>query len=121
MNFALSKRGDKMTIELANMGRRELERLQDRITNQLEKLDIAHRKEALAAAQKAARAHGYELSELTGSTPKSRGSTKKRKAASRPKYANPNNRAQTWSGRGRQPQWFKDSIGSGMKPEDMAI
>mgnify|MGYP000252750028 CR=1 FL=1 len=110
-----------MITELETMNRKELERLQERITKQLEKRDIADRKEALAAAQKAAKAHGYDLSDLTSHTTKPRAASGKRRATRKPKYANPSDKAQTWTGRGRQPQWFKDAVASGKTPEDLAI
>ena len=38
-----------------------------------------------------------------------------------PKYRNPANRIETWTGRGRQPKWVSDAIKSGKKREDLAI
>ncbi len=38
-----------------------------------------------------------------------------------PKYRDPANAANTWSGRGRAPRWFKDAIASGRRAEDMEI
>ena len=46
---------------------------------------------------------------------------KVRKEPSPPKYHNPENNSQTWSGRGKRPQWFKDHLNSGKTPEDMLI
>lgn len=37
------------------------------------------------------------------------------------KYRNPVNQNETWSGRGRQPDWFKKAIAAGKSPEDLAI
>ena len=38
-----------------------------------------------------------------------------------PKYANPANKADTWSGRGRKPRWFSEALAKGKKPEDLAL
>ncbi|WP_411889672.1 H-NS family nucleoid-associated regulatory protein [Yoonia sp. SDW83-1] len=38
-----------------------------------------------------------------------------------PKYANPADKIQTWSGKGRQPEWFKAVMVAGKSPEDLAI
>jgi DNA-binding protein H-NS len=38
-----------------------------------------------------------------------------------PKYRNPDDPAQTWTGRGRKPKWMQAKIDSGSKPEDFAI
>jgi len=45
----------------------------------------------------------------------------RRKPATRPKYANPANKAETWSGRGRRPRWFDEAIKAGKSADDMAI
>lgn len=52
--------------------------------------------------------------------PKARGSKLKgRKVA--PKYRNPNNRAETWAGRGATPRWLRALLKSGHKLEEFAI
>jgi DNA-binding protein H-NS len=52
--------------------------------------------------------------------PKPRGSKLKgRKVA--PKYRNPQNRSETWAGRGATPRWLRAYIKSGRKLEDFAI
>jgi len=38
-----------------------------------------------------------------------------------PRYRNPHNHAQTWSGMGRQPQWFKENLERGISEHDMQI
>lgn len=38
-----------------------------------------------------------------------------------PKYRNPANKSETWTGRGRQPKWVAASLKSGKKLEDLAI
>jgi DNA-binding protein H-NS len=38
-----------------------------------------------------------------------------------PKYQNPEEPSETWSGRGKTPQWFKAALQKGHKPEDFAI
>jgi DNA-binding protein H-NS len=38
-----------------------------------------------------------------------------------PKYRNPSNPAETWSGRGRQPAWVVAELNSGKKLDDLAI
>ena len=36
------------------------------------------------------------------------------------KYRHPENREKTWTGKGRQPAWYKEHIEKGGKPEDLA-
>ena len=38
-----------------------------------------------------------------------------------PKYQNPENHAETWSGRGRQPRWVQAQLKAGKKLEDFLI
>ena len=38
-----------------------------------------------------------------------------------PKYRNPDNANETWSGRGRSPKWFAAHLALGMKANDMLI
>lgn len=38
-----------------------------------------------------------------------------------PKYADPNNPEQTWSGRGRKPAWVQELLDSGAKLEDFTV
>ncbi|MEJ8561504.1 H-NS histone family protein [Yoonia sp. GPGPB17] len=112
-----------MKPDLKSMTRKELEKLQVNIEKALVKLAEKDKKAALAAAQKAAASHGFSLAELTdGAVTKP---TRKRKAglktASAPKYKNPADANQTWTGKGRQPEWFKAAIKAGTSPDAMEI
>jgi len=51
---------------------------------------------------------------------KVRGSTLKGRAVA-PKYRNPDNRSETWAGRGGTPRWVRDQLKKGRKMEDLAI
>ncbi len=77
--------------------------------------DFAKRKrsEAMKEIQAVAKKHGISMDDIVG------GKGKKAKAA--PKYANPANASETWSGRGRQPAWYKEALKAGKKPETMEI
>lgn len=41
-------------------------------------------------------------------------------AGASPPYRNPENAAQTWSGRGRRPKWVSDALSAGVKLADLA-
>ena len=49
------------------------------------------------------------------------GQEKDRRRSVAPKYRNPDNHAQTWSGRGREPQWYKNKIAAGATEESLLI
>ena len=38
-----------------------------------------------------------------------------------PKFANPDDPSQVWSGRGKQPQWVTEKLASGLTLEDLSI
>ena len=56
---------------------------------------------------------------LSKRAPKSNAGKSAAAGAVAAKYRNPANAAQQWSGRGRQPQWFKDHIASGKSADDI--
>lgn len=59
-----------------------------------------------------------EIAELYGFG-RSRGARKGTKVA--PKYRNPDNKTETWSGRGLQPRWLTAKLNKGGKLPDFAI
>lgn len=60
---------------------------------------------------------GYTIADLFDAKGKKSASRVKGPA----KYRHPENASLTWSGRGRQPQWYKAHIEGGGKAEDLAI
>ncbi|WP_371156359.1 H-NS family nucleoid-associated regulatory protein [Jannaschia sp. 2305UL9-9] len=101
-------------MNLDEMSREDLLKLQKDVNTALKSFDDRRKKEAQAKLEALARDMGFSLAELTGG--------KKAKASSGvPKYAHPENPSKTWSGRGRQPKWFKDALASGKTESDMAI
>ena len=105
-------------INLTKMSRDELIELQSNIQQALKDLEVRQREEARAAAEEAAAKFGFSLSDLTGQG-KAKGKAGRAPAVA--KYANPADSAQTWSGRGRQPGWFKAALDGGATAESMAI
>jgi DNA-binding protein H-NS len=111
-----------MANDLSTMSKKQLEKLLDDVQKALKAVQVKERKEAKKAAEKAAAKFGFSLSELTDH-PGSK-STRRRnspKNAGIPKYANPDDPSQTWTGKGRQPQWYKDAIAAGKDPKSLEI
>ncbi len=104
-----------MSIDLNNMSLKDLKDLHARVGKAINGFEDRKKKEALAALEEVARANGFTLAELTG-TP----SVRKRSPAVA-KYANPANKSETWSGRGRKPRWFAAALKAGKNPSDMSI
>lgn len=104
-----------MKIDLEKMSREELTDLRARIDAALETLADRERDAALQAAEEAARAHGYSLTDLGVTGGKGRGKRRLRTSGPvhPPKYRHPTDPKKTWSGRGRKPQWIKEAEDSG--------
>src|SRR6056297_408447 len=101
-----------MPQDLDNMTLEELRTLRRDVDAAIKSFEKRKKKEALVAAQKAAQEHGFSLDEIMSGKAGTKGA---------PKYANPENAEQTWTGRGRQPQWIKDAFAAGKSLEDLAI
>ncbi len=102
-----------MTTDLEKMSEKELTELRVRVDKAIATLGTRRRAEARRAAEEAASKHGFSLSDLVGS--------KVEKTRSAAKYRNPEDPSQTWSGRGRQPNWYKEGMAKGMSAADFAI
>ncbi len=104
-----------MNIDLNALSLKELKDLQAAVTKAVSGFDDRKRKAALSQVEEAARALGFTLSELTGTA------VPRKRSPAVPKFANPANATDTWSGRGRKPRWFVAALKSGKTAEQMAI
>ncbi|MGP1356897.1 H-NS histone family protein [Roseicyclus sp.] len=101
-----------MAVNLEKMSLEDLKALQKEVEAAIKGFEKRKKKEALVAAQKAAQEHGFSLDEILSEKSGSKGL---------PKYANPADPDQTWTGRGRQPTWVKDALAKGKNLEDLAL
>lgn len=88
----------------------------DALNEQIEKMQKALRAEALAEIRAAMREYQISVEDL-GLTGKP---AREPKVKSAPKYRNPATQ-QTWSGRGKRPQWIHDVLAAGKSLADYAI
>ncbi len=114
-----------MQIDLSTLSRKELEKHLMDVKRALANAEARDRREAKKAAEKAAGEFGFSLEELSENEAKAtrtkKTKTKKPKTASAPKYANPADPSQTWTGKGRQPNWFREQMAKGVAPETLEI
>ncbi|NNE51045.1 MAG: H-NS histone family protein [Sulfitobacter sp.] len=114
-----------MAIDLKSMSRKELEKLLTDVKKALHNAQAKERREARKAAEKAVAEFGLSLEDITEVQKKPRKARKTGpkgpKTKSKPKFANPNDKSQTWTGKGRQPNWYRAEIEKGTKPESMAV
>lgn len=107
-----------MKIDLKNKSRKELEKLAKDVEKALDRLRKQDLKKVRQEMEKLAAAHGVSVEDVLGgkSAPKKTAKTK-----STPKFANPADKSQTWTGKGRQPDWFKSAVAAGKSPDSMAV
>ena len=114
-----------MEKDLKSMSRKELEKLLSDVKKALQAAQSRERRAARKAAQKAAAEYGVTHNDLAEEAPAPKKAKKPRKAAtgpkSKPQFANPENPSQTWTGKGRQPNWFRAQVEKGSDPETMRL
>ncbi|KLD73211.1 DNA-binding protein, partial [Xanthomonas hyacinthi DSM 19077] len=121
-----------MTIDLSGLSAKQLGAL---IKTAKKQQTIVAKRTPIAKVRtqlaRLARSHGYSIDEVfDGPAPAERG----RKAAGKPgpkpgrklgkvppKYRNPADTTQTWTGRGKQPRWLAEQVAKGKKADDFLI
>lgn len=104
------------TVNLDKMSLKELRDLEAKVSKALLAARQRERANALKKAEAAAASAGFSLAELLG--PRGRGRGKSKSMA---KYANPDSPSDTWTGRGRKPNWLVAKLNKGAKLQDFAI
>lgn len=110
-----------MKVDLKGMSRKELEKLKLDVEKALAKVSDKELKTARDEAAKIAAKHGFTLEDIAAAPVKKTRKVAGPKTKAAPKYANPADAKQTWTGKGRQPTWFKDAVASGKAPASMEI
>ena len=118
------KTPDTHEINIANIPTLKLKALFKDIETELKHRDVTDKREALERMRDIAAEYGLNLTEVI--TKEGRLDTKKPKSknadqASLPKYINPDNPDQTWSGRGQKPKWLKEALATGKTLEQLLI
>lgn len=107
-----------MAINLGELSPEELNELIVKAEQQKKKIHRERINDVRRKLTAQAKAEGYTIEELFGTAGRSG-----RKTGTKvpPKYRNPADPSQTWSGRGKRPNWFKDALAKGKKESDLAI
>jgi DNA-binding protein H-NS len=100
-------------MDLNELSLKELKKLRKDVEKTIVNFEDRKKREALGELEKKAAEMGFSLSDLTGS-----GKVKK---VSSPKYRNPADADQTWTGRGRTPFWVKALEEAGGSRDDTLI
>lgn len=105
-----------MATDLTKLSEKDLAKLSADIDKELKSREKGKRDTARKAAEAAAKKHGFSLTDLVGAA---KGGA--RKPAAPAKYRNPADAKQTWSGRGRQPAWYKEAVSAGTDPKALEV
>ncbi|USX27828.1 H-NS histone family protein [Oxalobacteraceae bacterium OTU3CINTB1] len=99
-------------MDLSNMSSADLRNLQEQVKRELkqrEGQDLAKAREQILAI---AQSVGVPLKDLVGGGAATVRSGKKTGTVA-PRYRNPADQSQQWTGRGRQPKWVKEWLDAG--------
>lgn len=102
-------------INLEDLPLEDLRKLRKDVEKAIESYTERKKAEARKKLEEVARDYGYSLSELAEAA-----TQRKRKPAA-PKYANPKDPSQTWTGRGRKPHWVTAALERGKSLESLLI
>ncbi len=108
-----------MAVDIKNLNHNQLNDLIAKAQlrqNELRKDKVAKLREKIHALIKA---EGFAFEDVFGQG--RTGKVRKTGGIVPPKYRNPADPEQTWSGRGKRPRWFNDALKAGKKEKDLAI
>ena len=108
--------------DLKNLSSEDLQNLRTHIETHLNTRRSGEVREAYKQAEALARSVNLSLAELVeqGATRRGRKTTGSGNKVE-PRYRNPENETETWTGRGKQPRWLAARIADGSKLEDFLI
>lgn len=106
-----------MTVDLETLNQRQLNELIEQAKNRQTELA----KQSISVVRDRIEAMLKDECLTIGDIYPGRGRRSGRKSAVAPKYRNPDNYEQTWSGRGKRPHWFKDALAAGISDRDLLI
>lgn len=104
-----------MDVDLKSLSLKELKDLQSQVAREIAGFHDRQKRQAITTLEEKARELGFTLAELTGIAPV------RKKSVGGPKFANPANPSDTWSGRGRKPRWYSEAIAAGKSGDDLKV
>lgn len=102
-------------MDLENLSLAELKTLKKNVEKAIESFEQRQLARARAELEEKAKELGVKLEDVVSLAPKGK------RAAAAPKYANPDNKGETWSGRGRMPLWIKAKVEAGHSVDEFLI
>ena len=105
-------------INFEKLSLKELIALEAKLAAAIATARQKERAEIKSKVAELAESHGFSVSELFGGLGRGNG---RKKSVSIAKYANPDDKTDTWTGRGRKPNWLLARLKKGAKLSDFEI
>lgn len=112
----MSKEVFIVATTLESMSLEELQAHQRAVEATIKGFEKKRKAECLAEMKAVAQKYGFSFDDFTGSKSVSKSGSK-----GVAKYANPADKSQTWTGRGRKPNWIKSALAAGKSLDEFAI
>ena len=106
-----------MAINIRNLSHAQLSDLIQRAKTRQDELAREKATQLRAKISAMVKAEGFAIEDVFGGSGARRGVRRKVK----PKYRNPIDPSQTWTGRGKRPRWFNAALSAGKKEKDLLI
>ncbi|HTD67440.1 MAG TPA: H-NS histone family protein [Candidatus Limnocylindria bacterium] len=107
-----------MTIDISKLKEPQLTALMGRIQARLAEIQLEKVARVRDKVMAMITSEGLDYADLMEHSVRAR---KSKRGKVKPKYRNPANSQETWSGRGRQPRWFAAAIKIGKKESRLLI
>ena len=112
-------------MKLTSLSLSQLETLQKKVNREIQKRRSKAQEEGLKKIRLIAAEYGLTANELKGISSTKRSVTSRKNAKKRgpvaPKYRDPSNAENTWTGRGRKPKWVEAFLNGGGRLEQITI
>jgi DNA-binding protein H-NS len=105
-----------MSVKINTMSLPELIQLQKDLVPAIKKRQKKEKTSLRKKMEKLAKESGFTFDEVAESI-----TTKQPASKVKPKYANPDDKEQTWTGRGRKPKWVVDALENGKELDSFTI
>ena len=112
---------DMASVNLEKMSYKELMAHEARVKERLEKVRAEHKREVLAKVRAMVEKEGFTIEELFDTGKSSGRKAAARKSVGIPKYANPADPSQTWTGKGKRPNWLNALLEKGHSKDEFLI